>query len=190
MRLHLCCGTRHLPCAKTSLYNGDWVNVDIRPEVKPDLVADVLDANALCAALELRSVSVIYLCHGPEHFTREQAAHGFRLWRQLLRAGGVLRIAAPDARTLTKLYLDHPDVDLSAIHGSLMGRHDYEHNVHHSTWDFPTLATSLREAGFYDIERYDPVKVAALDYPILWDDYSLARICGQYISLCVEAKAH
>ena len=58
------------------------INVDIRPEMEPDLLDDVFRLEKV----ENGSVELIYCCHVLEHATRTEAINALTRWLQVLAA--------------------------------------------------------------------------------------------------------
>ena len=170
VHLHLGCGTRKLP---------GWTGVDSREDAGADVVADVRNLGLW----ESGEVETIYASHVLEHVPRPDLLQTLREWRRVLRPGGLLRISVPDFGALAALYQE--GVSFWRIVGPVYGRQDYEWNTHYIGFDYEYLAWLLGEAGFYDIRHWSPVSWL----PAGFDDYSLARINGTLISLCVEATA-
>ena len=169
--LHLGAGTRKLP---------GYTSVDIRPEVEPDVVADIERLDGFKNA----SADIIYAAHVLEHIPGPHVITVLEEWRRVLKPGGTLRLSVPDFRVLAELYLCE-GVSMWRITGPLHGRQDYEANTHFISFDYEYLAWMLGTAGYHDIRRWYPAEV----HPKGYDDISLAKIDGQLISLNVEATA-
>ena len=172
MKLHLGCGNRRVGL-------DGFVNVDIRREVNPDIVADIAN---LDGQFPSESAEIIYWCHGLEHVPRPLVIPTLQKLYALLQPGGVLRLSLPDFRQLVELYVLR-GFKLDAVLGPIMGRQDYPENTHYCIYDVESLFCLLRQVGFTGMRIYDPRSV----WPPEFDDYSLAIMDGQYISLNVEA---
>jgi predicted SAM-dependent methyltransferase len=170
MRLHLGCGRRHLE---------GWVNIDNRPDVGADVVAEV---GAL--PYDDNSASIIYACHVLEHVPRPDVLPVLREWRRVLRPGGMLYVAVPDFKALASLYLED-NTPLWRIIGPVMGRQDYPGNTHRVVFDYDYLAWHLTEAGFHSVCEL----AGGMGWEKDWDDYSWAEIDEVPISLNVRATA-
>lgn len=180
----------HLGCYQKKIHG--YVNVDIRPEVQPDLVDDVFTLERV----QSESADVIYACHVLEHATRQVALQALSRWHQVLKSGGTLRLAVPDMRAVCEYYVNHGDLkELSAF---FWGSQKHEHDIHYTGWDFETLQQDLVAIGFENIRRYDWRETEHFYV----DDYSQCymprmsyktrrpdgEIAGTLLSLNVEAK--
>lgn len=169
--LHLGCGNRRME---------GFVNVDSRPNVNPDVVADI---SRLDQHFPENSADIIYAAHVVEHFTMNQAIAMLDSWKRVLIPHCPLRLSVPDFKILSDLYAS--GVSMWRISGPLVGRGDYPENRHGEVYDHEKLAWVMGQAGFYNIKTWDPQAFLPHGY----DDYSLARIEGRLISLCLEGKA-
>jgi len=170
MKLHLACGKKRLP---------GFTHVDIRPEVEPDVVADISDM----PMFKDNTADVIYLCHGLEHFTPKEVPKVLREWHRILRPGGWLYLAVPDFGAIASEYV-FGMIPLKKLWAALMGAQDYPENTHHSVWDQTSLYEALYEAGFTDAQRYDAWKFTFKGY----FDFSKYKQGGVLLSLNVRAK--
>jgi predicted SAM-dependent methyltransferase len=137
----------HLGCYQKKIYG--FTNIDIREDVNPDIVDDVFKLEKI----KDNSVELIYVCHVLEHATIEEAKSAIKRWYQILKSGGVLRIAVPDLEAVFEHYIFHKDLKIlnSFIYGSQ--KHDYDY--HRCGWDEKTLTEFLKSVGFDSICRYD-----------------------------------
>lgn len=174
MKLHLGCGKRFIP---------GFVHIDVVPFKHIDHVSSIDNLSFI----ENESVDIIYNCHVLEHFKRKSVLSVLSEWFRVLKPGGILRVSVPDFRALAEVYLEHKDIDL--IIGPLFGRQDYLYNIHYNTFDFESLSSLLKTAGFDRVYRYDWRDTEHSGV----DDYSKAYIPhmdfdnGKLISLNVEA---
>jgi predicted SAM-dependent methyltransferase len=169
MNLHLGCGRRKLP---------GWTGVDSRPEVEPDVVADVRDLSFWAAG----EVDAIYACHVLEHIPRPELLPTLREWRRVLKTGGILRVSVPDFDAIARLRTKER-MPMQRLIGLLHGRQDEPWNTHYLSYDWDLLAHYLTEVGFYQLRRWEPEKV----HPAGYDDYSFAELDGWPVSLNMEA---
>jgi len=180
----------HLGCYQKKIHG--FVNVDIRPEVEPDLVADVFKL----PTIKNNSVDLIYACHVLEHATPVQAADALFRWNSILKPNGVLRLAVPDLQAVFDYY--RTTGDLQELKSFIYGSQKHDYDVHYTGWDFKTLKSDLEKFGFKDVRRYDWRETEHFYI----DDYSQCympkmayksrrlsdRIEGTLLSLNVEAK--
>lgn len=133
MKLNLGCGLDKRP---------DYLNVDLRPDVHPDRIADVSDLRWLPdgAAEEILARDVL------EHVPRAQVPAVLREWRRVLAPGGVLHLQLPNLRYLARRYLASGNVAEFVLW--IYGGQDYRENFHQSGFDARSLARALDKAGF------------------------------------------
>ncbi len=139
-KLHLGCGRRK--------FHG-FCNVDILPEVNPDLVEDIF----ALPSFSPNSVELLVSIHAIEHVGRREYMAALKRWHEVLKPGGVLRLAVPDINAAMMLYLKTGN--LREIHGFLWGGQKDEYDHHSIGWDEKTLTEDLVEAGFCNIKRYN-----------------------------------
>lgn len=138
----------HLGCYQKKIHG--YVNVDIRPEVKPDMVADVF----VLPDIPLESVEVIYACHVLEHARREQALLAMARWYALLQPQGILRLAVPDMEAVFDYYGQNGG-NITELLSFIYGSQKHPYDVHYTGWDFKRLQTDLLGIGFKNVKRYD-----------------------------------
>lgn len=173
-KLHLGCGTKKI--------NG-FINVDIRPELSPDL----LESIDTLTSVENSSAELIYACHVLEHFGRFEYKKVLKRWFEVLSEGGVLRISVPDFEQVVNYY--NKTKDLTKLLGFLYGGQNYNENYHYCTFDFQTLKNTLIEIGFSSVKTYNWRETEHSDV----DDFSQAYLPhmdkenGILMSLNIEA---
>jgi hypothetical protein len=69
-----------------------FLSVDFRPEVSPDVVADIKDLSMF----EDDSVEEIYASHVLEHLTWEEGLEALKEWMRVLKPAGMLTVVVPD----------------------------------------------------------------------------------------------
>lgn len=172
-KLHLGAGKNYLP---------GWTNVDLFSSVQADLYADITNL-----PLERDSFDLIYASHVLEHVHRNMVLATLSHWRDLLKAGGVLRLAVPDFGACVDRY--NKNHDLREITGLLWGGQNHPRNNHFIGFDYTTLSRSLYDVGFKEIGTWDWRKTDHAQF----DDYSQAYLPamqkedGQLMSLNMEA---
>lgn len=161
LNLHLGCGTK--------LIHG-FVNVDVLETVGADVVDDVFALKTFDAGC----ADLIYSSHCLEHVSRNYFKEALKRWHEVLKPGGILRIAVPDIRAAMEWYLK--TFNLDDIQGLLWGGQRDEHDIHFIGWDEKTMTRDLTEAGFMNVKRYDWRETS--HYYV--DDYASA--CLPYVS--------
>jgi SAM-dependent methyltransferase len=175
MKLHLGCGTKKLE---------GFINIDIRPEVTPDIIDDI----SLLNEIEDNSVDLIYCCHVLEHFGRHEYMNVLKLWAKKLKDGGRLRISVPDIDVAARLIYEKK-YPLRKMWGMFYGGQTYNENYHYVGFNFETLQEDLKELGFRDVYLWNWRKTEHAHI----DDYSQAYLPhmdkenGIQISLNIEA---
>lgn len=137
----------NLGCSIKKIYG--FINVDICPEVNPDIVDD----STKLAKFESNSVDLIYTSHMFEHLSREDSKRALRRWWEILKSGGILRIAVPDFEKLASHYMFYKNIKW--ITRFLNGAQKDPLDVHMMLYDEAFLREILEEVGFKDVKRYD-----------------------------------
>ncbi len=137
----------HLGCYHKKIHG--FINVDIRSEVNPDLQDDVFQLSSI----KNNSVDLIYCCHVLEHAKIKEAEQALKRWNEILKPGGVLRIAVPDLEAVFKYY--STTRNLRELKSFLHGSQKHPYDIHYSGWDFKTIKEDLEASGYTNIRRYD-----------------------------------
>jgi predicted SAM-dependent methyltransferase len=144
-----------------------WVNVDGAPDTSVQFLVDF----SRPLPFQDGVFDGIFCEHVLEHFTQEDGERLAREVRRILKPGGVFRVVVPDAEFVLRSYFEAPEalaVARSAGDGTAMEavnayfRQRYEHQF---LYDWPTLALTLRRAGFSGVRRSgfrDPASCAWL----------------------------
>jgi predicted SAM-dependent methyltransferase len=159
MKLHLGCGSRHIP---------GFVHVDLNPAPHVDIVGPVEKL-----PMDDGAASLIYASHVLEHFGRSEYRAVLKEWFRVLAPGGILRLAVPDFAACAALYYESGLTDrLSGLVGLIVGGQRDGMDFHKMIFDEPSLRQDLLDTGFAEVRRWDWRKTehAAVD------DYSQAYI--------------
>ncbi len=172
-RLHLGCGTKHIE---------GFTNIDIRYLPGVDEVNNI----RFLRNYKDNSVDLIYACHVLEHFSRWEYKNALTRWYEILKPGGVLRLAVPNFSAIASRYIQTGN--LNEVMGLLYGGQDYDENYHYVTFDMNSLNNDLTSIGFKVVREYDHTKTAHADM----DDFSQAYLPhldpnGKLMSLNIEA---
>ena len=157
MKLHLGCGTKHIE---------GYTNIDARYLPGVDEVNNI----KYLRNYKPNTVDIIYACHVLEHVGRYEVEGVLKRWFEMLKPGGILRLAVPDFESIVEAY--HYYGDIEKIMGLLYGGQDYEGNFHYTTFDENHLTKLLSNCGFTGISRYDRNKTEHSDI----DDFSNAYL--------------
>lgn len=137
----------HLGCNNRKIHS--YINIDIRPEVGPDIVDDCF----VLSKFKENSIDIIYSSHMIEHCKRQDYKKVLKRWYDLLKSSGILRLSAPDFEALCNYYLKTNDI--KSIENLMYGDQKHDYGYHYIGLDFKTLSNDLKEIGFTDIHRYD-----------------------------------
>lgn len=156
---------------KVNLGSGDfpingWLNVDVRPGVKPDLVADVMTHE-----FEAASLDEIYCGHLIEHVS--DPLELLRRCRRWLRPDGVLTLTTPNFAWASDLY--HRGAQHNGMTGQWIafGLSQPVEQRHVSAFTPGVLTACLNAAGFRDVR---PVPDCPLVVePVPWQFVFAAR---------------
>lgn len=174
VKLHLGCGNKKIK---------DYINIDIRKEVNPDLIEDISKLETFCE----NSVDIIYVSHVLEHFSRHEYKKVLSRWYDILKKDGILRISVPDFESINEYY--NNTKDLSKLIGLLYGGQNYKENYHYYVWDFKTLEKDLKSVNFKKVIKFNWRETEHFQV----DDFSqsylphMDKINGKLMSLNVEA---
>jgi len=149
----------NLGCA--DIKKEDWLNVDLDPLTKPDLIADALNLPYL-----ENSVDEIYAGHLVEHLTPLQATAAVQHWHTLLKPGGKLCIVTPDFKVLAEQYLAGaiPLEEMTDIY-----IFSYVQPSHHQMLlDTELQIKLLMGAGFHDVRPINRHTDHRLAYGVDW----------------------
>ena len=140
IKLNLGCYDRPIP---------GYLGVDCRSEVNPDIIDDIFKLESV----EDGSISILYASHSLEHCERDKLIPALERWRDVLKPGGVLRVAVPDFESLCLRYLYRGDIK-EVLH-SVLGSAKHQFDFHYHLFDFKYLKETLEDVGFKDVKRYN-----------------------------------
>lgn len=159
----------HIGCYHKKIYG--FVNTDIREDVHPDVVCDGLTLEPF----RNNSADLIYSSHCLEHWDRANGRKALQRWYEVLKPGGILRVAVPDFEKLAAHYLFYKD--MKWISHSLNGSQKHPFDYHLAMYDEALLTEILKEIGFKDVKRYDHNKTEHFYV----DDYSASYSYERHI---------
>ena len=130
-----------------------WLNVDLNPATRPDIVASV---EALPMVPDA-SVDEIEAHHLFEHLTYTQATTALQEWRRILRPGGTLSLELPNMEACIRLLGQHFDAQGHDL--AMVGLYGWPPDIdregtfqtHKWGWTPATLTRALQTAGFGEV---------------------------------------
>jgi len=160
--LHVGCGRSHAESLHPRFRSEEWqeLRLDIDPDVKPDIVASIVDMSSVKAD----SVDAIWSSHNLEHVYAHEVPVVLRGFYRVLRPGGEALITMPDLQAVGKfissgkledpVYVS-PAGPISAL-DMVFGHRDSvragnDFMAHRTGFSARTLSQKLRDAGFEDI---------------------------------------
>jgi hypothetical protein len=130
-----------------------FINVDTRPFPHIHIISSV-DVPGLFPD---NYADLVYSCHILEHISHLKIPRLLSIWHQWLKEDGILRISVPDIDKIIAVYREHGSCE--SIMNPLMGGQGYEENFHKAIFNQPFLTQLLINAGFTNVEEWDPEKV-------------------------------
>lgn len=164
-----------------------YVNVDIRWTPTVDLMADL----QWCQKHLTGSCDEVFLSHVLEHYEYPGKVYrdgpntvprALRCIFNMLKPGGIIRLAVPDLRVLLEIYFEGNHQLYPKLLGRIYGEQNYRENLHKCGFDHEFLCYCLKKAGFTEIERWSPEEMK------LKPDASFDAIDGRVTSLNLLAR--
>ena len=146
--LHVGSGTNRLP-----EWCGDCeeVRFDINPEVKPDIVGDILDMG------DIGLFDVVFSVHVVEHLYPHEIQKAFSEFKRVLKPGGVVICFVPDLEDVPAtddvMYESPcgPITGLDMIYGKANLVEDSLYMAHHTGFTQKRLESELFKVGFKEV---------------------------------------
>lgn len=147
--LHAGCGGAPLPDYFRQLGNVQETRLDINPEMKPDVVANLTDMG------DIGEFDALYCAHCVEHLYPHEILMALSEFRRVLKPGGYAVVVVPDLEGLevsdrvlytTEAGLEVTAFDLFYGHRKLTEAQPYM--AHHSGFTAALLTQAMRDAGF------------------------------------------
>lgn len=128
-------------------------NIDIIPDVEPDLIADVENLYQI----EKESVDFIYAGHLLEHLYPDKAPLVIEHWKSLLKVGGRLVILVPNVNYFIA-QLNHREMKIidfcKLVYGDIYSQ-DFPSQRHHWIYDYEELVNMVSKVEWLKVERLD-----------------------------------
>jgi len=151
MKLNLGCDRNKLP---------GYVNVDIREEVRPDMV---LDLREFPYPWSDSSIDEIFIENTLEHISYTKHDRIFQEFYRILRPKGRLIIVTPDIEDLLDRYLiGRSGKDQWKFVHFLFGGHEHEHDYHRAVYTVKRMKWILEKHGFRVVEIEPGLRVEAV----------------------------
>jgi len=131
----------------------DFINIDIRSEVKPDIVCD-LERNGI--PFHDCTVDEIFMKDFLEHVSWRRVKWFLKEVCRVLKPKGKVFIRCPDFEAIVKKWMKQTDdwkkwtleSDWEKLSFWIMGSQDYPYNLHKAVFTQKELRKLLEEAGF------------------------------------------
>ena len=142
LKLNLGCGLDKRP---------GYINIDVREEVKPDLVWDL---HYVPLPFPDNSVEEVIAKDVIEHVSWRRVEALLKDIHRILKPGGRLYVQVPDLEAIAKKVILSPDFKYGDLEGFkaisywVYGAQDYRDNYHKAGFTIPTLKRLLESIGF------------------------------------------
>lgn len=139
------------------MYIDGWINIDVNPKCKPDLVCDVREIDS---KFEENSVDIILLSHTLEHLYLEEAKPTLEKLSKILKPGGYLIIEVPDCEGLDER-VEKGEMDEQGKQIWLYGSPNEKYQEHKTLYTEEILRKVIIDAGFTNFQRNSTVGIPA-----------------------------
>lgn len=146
----------------TTMFHHGWTNIDVHPLHQfADRHRYIFEQRDLRQGFPFQvwKADLIYACHFLEHLTYQEGAKFLADCYGILKPGGLIRIAIPDAELLTKAYIagelsKFDQLNEGCANSKSEARKLWELLLagHQATYDTKAVALALRDAGFEKVE--------------------------------------
>jgi len=126
-----------------SPHNG-YVNVDIRNLPTVDVICDVTKLNEKFSNDSIEEILCINLL---EHIPRKKLLKTLRIWYDILKDGGILKINVPDFEALAKAYIEKKIFWEDLLDG-ICGAQKFSEDFHYNAFNYINLKKILESVGF------------------------------------------
>lgn len=135
-------------CGETKLEG--YVNIDIEPSTKPDLIHDIRKAPL---PYEDNSVEDVLCLHNIEHIELKFWPVLFQEFHRVLSPEGTLTMAYPEFEVCAKNFVENKQGHKEFWRRTLYGRQKYPGDYHITPVISQDLVLLLKDAGFKDIKH-------------------------------------
>jgi len=142
VNLHLGCGHINHP---------KFINIDLLVAPHIHYVRPIDDLSVF----KNKSVNLVYACHCLEHFSHVKTPRVLAEWFRVLKNDGILRLSVPDFDLLLDIYKVAGN-NINVVLPPLFGGQEYKLNFHMTAFNHSSLEELLKEAGFRNIQKWEP----------------------------------
>ena len=138
-------------CGGEFPYGNGFLNVDIRPLPKVDIVADITKGLNFAD----HAVDEILSCGTLEHFYIPTVLEILKEMRRILKPGGKLTVGVPNLKEILSAF-QQGEMNFQLFNQYVYGSVQKDinpHNVHRSLWDAERMIDVMIEAGFTNVEE-------------------------------------
>jgi predicted SAM-dependent methyltransferase len=138
-------------CGGEFPYGNGFLNVDVRPMPKVDIVADITER----FPFEDGQVDEIFSCGTLEHFYTGTVIQVLKEMCRVLKPGGLITVGVPNGETILADFKEGtmPFEQFNQyIYGSVQADSN-PYNVHRSLWTPKRMEDALKQAGFTAVEE-------------------------------------
>lgn len=165
-----------------------FINVDINPENKPDLVHDILTPLPYGNS----TVEEIVLFHTIEHIEKWKHKGLFLEIRRLLTPTGIFCISYPEFSKIAQFWLDNKYGDRDFWDATIYGRQLFKEDYHVCVIDSTDLRVRLKEAGLNMMafkpepnQEFNTMAYCSVDVPYV--PYEIG-VFNDMLSICGDKK--
>lgn len=119
------------------------INVDIREEVKPDVICNL----AGDLPFEDNYFDYIYASHLLEHFSWRNTVGILNNWRRVLKEGGEIEILVPSFEYIVRQYQSTGAIPMPDLYGG----QGHPMDIHFSAFDLRSLMKVMQDAGYREV---------------------------------------
>lgn len=157
--LHVGCGVKKPGRLHAMFTSDEWneIRLDINPDARPDLVADITDMRIVDSG----SMDALYSSHNLEHLYPHQVGRALGEFRRVLKPGALALVAVPDLQMVAALIAEDkaaetlytsplgPVTPLDVVYGhqTALARGNM-FMAHRTGFTASTLGKALVDAGF------------------------------------------
>jgi predicted SAM-dependent methyltransferase len=127
----------------------DFVNIDINPDVKPDLCCNMLDIDKHYGQ---NSIQGILISQCLEHVTKEQGIELLHKFFKILRPGGWLIVEVPDGNDIEGRF-NRGEISKQIYDLLTTGHKEVAFQGHDSIYSTPELIGILQNIGYVNIKE-------------------------------------